>query len=884
MKLQNLFIGALFAMSLTATKAYADEINLIPQAVQVNRGHGSFILSTKTNICIKGEDALQVANFFANKVNASTGFTLKINKSTTKNGILFVIDPKFNNGISSTANPDCQKEAYHLQVTETGVVLTAQNSDGLFRGMQTLLQLLPPQVEKADGAKGVAAWNIPSVDINDAPRFGYRGVMLDPCRHWLPASDVKRIIDVLALYKFNRVHWHLTDDQGWRVQSDRYPELNKKGSFRVEGDGSTYGGFYTKDEIRDVVAYAKERHIEIIPELEMPGHELAAIATIPELSCRGEEITPRIIWGVEDVVMCPGKELMFEFLQNEIDEFCELFPYKYFHIGGDESPREEWQNCPNCQQRMKDLGYTKEAQLQDYIIERMGKYLKSKGKTFIGWDEILEGGNLEPSAIVMSWRGEEGGVEAAKKNHYVLMTPGSHGLYFDHFQGDPITEPNAIGGYSTLEKVYSYDPVPEALKTEGKDHFVLGVQANNWSEYIHNPEILEYRMFPRALALSEIAWSPVEKKDFKDFQHRVDGDAALRLDAHNINYHIPVPEQVGAQCNNIAFLDSYTLELTTTRPEKIVYTTDTSDPSITSKEYTGPLTFNSSTVVKARCVLPNGELGGIRTIKIMKDRWHKPLPSSPGHHNLGGINNTRQGVRLRVAYGNYEFSGNDIPSNAWTIDSIAPSLESVRTVENVHKSIRNTKNYAATAECFIDIPDDGIYEFYTLNSALWLDGEMIVDNRSVKIPRISFEGKQIALKAGRHSLKTLYVLGIYSGWPTYWEAAHVQYRKQGETEFKTITPEQCTVLPHFPARSQFTPVCASSCLKSKDFKNAHQCKNLAFCKNAKVPESMQDKCLKNGHPKHKEVISCKKAKCKKNECRKGVCKKEKCNKTNCAQK
>lgn len=832
-----MYVGALVAMSLFAGSVHAENFDIVPQVVRMTEGVGEFMLSSQTAISCKGEGAAQVAEFFANKVNASTGFDLKVSKSPAKSGIFFVIDPKFDNGISSAAYEDCQNEAYRLQVTGASVTLTAKTADGLFRGLQSLLQLLPPQVEKAGAAKGVAAWTIPAVDINDAPRFGYRGIMLDPCRHWLPAEDVKRIIDMLATYKFNRIHWHLTDDQGWRVESNRYPELNKKGSFRVEGDGSVYGGYYTKDEIRDVVAYAKERHIEIVPELEMPGHELAAIAMMPQLSCRGEEITPRIIWGVEDIVMCPGKELMFEFLKNEIDEFCELFPYEYFHIGGDESPRGEWKDCPNCQKRMKELGYTKEAQLQDYIIERMGKYLKSKGKTFIGWDEILEGGNLEPSAVVMSWRGEEGGIEAAKKNHYVLMTPGSRGLYFDHFQGDPIAEPNAIGGYSTLEKVYGFDPVPDELKKEGKDRFVMGVQANNWSEYIHNPEILEYRMFPRALALAEIAWSPVNVKNFADFQRRVDGDAALRLDAHGINYHIPVPEQVGAQCNNIAFLDSYTLELKTTRPEKIVYTVDTSDPSITSEVYTGPMTFNTSTVVKARCVLPNGQLGGIRTINIMKDRWHASLPEkcckskqqdasspalAPTHclHNAAPAADVKakkqkkgkaakvadvpqvheckapvQGVHMKVAYGNFEFSGNNIPDCAWTVDSIAPRLESVRTVEKVPNSVRNVKNYAAMVDCIVEIPEDGIYEFFTLNSALWLDDEMLVDNRAVKIPRMSYAAKQIPLKAGRHKLHTLFVGGIFFGWPTYWDGAQVKYRKQGEVDYHVIAPEECTTLP-----------------------------------------------------------------------------------------
>lgn len=830
MKINKLFIGALLAMSLSATAGNARDFNLIPRPATLTEGTGAFTFSSSTAIVAQGEEAKQVADFFAAKVKASSGWPLAVGTGKAKGGsIQFVIDAKFDSGIVSTSNPESGQEAYRLTVTPKGITITATTGDGLFRGMQTLLQLLPAEVEKADGAKGVAAWEVPALDIKDAPRFAYRGIMLDPCRHWLSAEEVKRQIDMLATLKFNRLHWHLTEDQGWRVESTKHPELNKYGSYRTEGDGSRYGGYYTKAEIRDVVAYAKERHIEIVPELEMPGHELAAIATFPNLSCKGEPITPRIIWGVEDIVMCPGKEDMFKFLEEEIDEFVELFPYKYFHIGGDESPRGEWKECPRCQQRMKDLGLTKEAQLQDYIIERMAKYLASKGKTIIGWDEILEGGNLDPSAVVMSWRGEEGGIEAAKKNHHVLMTPGSHGLYFDHYQGDPVTEPNSIGGYSTLEKVYAYDPVPEALKAAGKDSYVLGVQANNWSEYTHNANMLEYRLYPRALALSEVAWSPLEGRDFKDFQRRADGDAALRLDAHGINYHIPVPEQVGPQCNNIAFLDQYTLELTSTRPLRIVYTTDSADPTVSSPEYTGPITFTNSAVVKARCVLPSGKMGAVRTINIKKDVWHKSLAckqqesdcrkacqesAAAGKAKGKGKGKQQpcqqqcseapacpqpvQGVRMRVAYGDYNFSGN-VPPCAWTIDSIAPRLESVRTLEKVPASVRNVKNYAATAECLVDIPEDGIYEFFTLNSALWLDGEMLVDNRALFIPRSSSNGTQIALKAGKHALKTLFVGGIFNGWPSYWDAANVRYRKQGATEFTDIKPEQCSVMPHHPA-------------------------------------------------------------------------------------
>ena len=336
------------------------------------------------------------------------------------------------------------EEGYTLEVTKDKVTAKARTPQGLFYAMQSFLQLLPAEVESSTTVDGMA-WVAPCVNIQDAPRFGYRGVMLDPCRHFIPVENVKKHIDVLALFKINRLHWHLTEDQGWRIEIKKYPKLAEIGSKRIDGEGTEYGGFYTQEEIKEIVAYAAERFITVVPELEIPGHELAAIAAYPELSCKGDSITPRIIWGVEDIVMCPGKEETFRFLEDVIAEMIPLFPGTYFHIGGDECPKSSWKQCPLCQKRIREEGLKNEEELQSYVIRRIEKVLNGHGKRLIGWDEILEGG-LAPSATVMSWRGEAGGIAAANMDHDVIMTPGSGGMYIDHYQGDPKIEPVAIGG------------------------------------------------------------------------------------------------------------------------------------------------------------------------------------------------------------------------------------------------------------------------------------------------------------------------------------------------------------------------------------------------------------------------------------------------------
>lgn len=754
-------------LSLTAQTA-SSGLNIIPTPLETKITEGAFQFNPlTTQVAAKGKEAKETTDFFKSKIKNATGLKLKSGKAFAENTITFVIDPSLQGD-----------ESYTLEVTPRQITAKSATGTGLFYAMQTLLQLMPAKVESSSPSVNIETWQIPSVQITDKPRFSHRGVMLDPCRHFLPVSAVKKQIDLLSSYKINRMHWHLTDDQGWRIEIKKYPKLTSIGSKRIEGDQSVHEGYYTQKEIKEVVEYARQRHVEIIPELEIPGHELAAIAAYPELSCKEEPTTPRIIWGVEDVVMCPGKELMFNFLQNVIDEMTPLFPSKYFHIGGDESPRVEWENCDKCQVRMKELGYKHEAQLQSYVIGRIEKYLHKKGKTIIGWDEILEGGNLDTTAIVMSWRGETGGITAAKAGHKVLMTPSNQGFYFDQFQGDPATEPYcAIGGYSPLKKVYSYDPVPKAIKDAGREDLVLGIQANCWSEYLPSVSHLEFRLYPRALALAEVGWSAVQRKDFTDFCRRVDGDASIRLQLRNVYFHIPQPEQPNGSFNYLAFTDTDTLQLKTTRPLRIVYTTDGTQPTVNSTTYSAPIVVNRSTTINAATVLPSGILSPTRTLYLDKQSYSKNIVKT----------DAKPGLLLKKWDGNYQ-QPTHIKGTPAINDSVVANIESLRSLASVPSNVRNVKDYAAMVEGYINIPETGIYEFSTNNNQLYIDGKLAVDNSHKAVPRHSAENRQLALTKGLHPIKVIFLGGIYGGWPSYWDSAKVTMRREGG-KWQTISKE-----------------------------------------------------------------------------------------------
>lgn len=606
--------------------------------------------------------------------------------------------------------------------------------------------------------------------------------MLDPCRHFMPVENVKKYLDVLSLFKMNRMHWHLTDDQGWRIEIKKYPKLTEIASKRIDGEGTEHSGYYTQEEIKEIVKYAADRFITVVPELELPGHEMAAIAAYPNLSCKGEQGTPRVIWGVEDIVMCPGKEDMFTFLQDVIDEMVPLFPSEYFHIGGDECPKISWKNCPLCQKRIKEEGlkadskHSAEERLQSYVIQRMEKYLATKGKKIIGWDEILEGG-LAPSATVMSWRGEDGGIAAALMDHTVIMTPGGNGMYLDAYQGDSKIEPVTIGGYTLLEKTYSYDPIPDTLVAMGKSNYILGVQGNTWSEYMYDEAKRDYMVFPRILAVAEIGWTNLDRKDYKDFERRIE-NAYVRLDGHAINYHIPQPEQPNGSCNFVAFTDKASLEFKTTRPIKMVYTLDGSEPTPASTAYTAPIEITETTTLKIASVLPSGKMSPIRTIQVEKQSL------APAKE----VAKTTPGLNMEVTDGMYLNVKELEAAQKETKKSVIKDLKEIRSVVKTSESMRGVNQYAAVATGYVNIPEDGVYFISSDLEEVWIDGKLLVNNGG-EVKRFSRHDSSVALAKGLHEIKAVFLGHIIGGWPSNWNDGSIKLRKSDAKEFTAITPE-----------------------------------------------------------------------------------------------
>lgn len=507
-----------------------------PEAMIPRKGHFEITGNTKILYFPDNEELAGVANFFARLLKTSSGMSLQVEAA-------FSGEPSNGNILFVQKNNHLGDEGYFLTVKPELIVLSAASSDGIFYGVQTMRQLLPPELE-SDHFVDQIAWTIPSVEIEDMPRFSYRGLHLDVGRHFFPPEFIKEYLDLMALYKYNTFHWHLTEDQGWRIEIKKYPKLTEVGAYRKETlvghytrnnqkfDGKKYGGYYTQDEVRDIVAYAKKLHITVIPEIELPGHSLAALASYPELGCTGGPYEVATGWGVFKDVYCAGNDETFNFLEDVLTEVMDLFPSKYIHIGGDECPKERWKECEKCQARIKREGLKDEHELQSYFIKRIEKFLNQHGREIIGWDEILEGG-LAPGATVMSWRGVKGGIQAAKMKHNVIMTPGTY-CYFDHYQGPKEKEPLAIGGFLPLEKVYSYDPVPAELEKE-ETKYILGTQGNVWTEYMATTDKVEYMVYPRACALAEVAWGPKERMNYDDFLKRLEPNLE-RLKVMAVNY------------------------------------------------------------------------------------------------------------------------------------------------------------------------------------------------------------------------------------------------------------------------------------------------------------------------------------------------------------
>ena len=575
---------------------------VVPMPLEINTTQqASFLLKSGVTVYypVGNEKMQRNAEFLASYVKAQTGIELQVQAGEGgKGGIVLQL------GLAND-NP----EAYQLKVDASQVVISSPSEAGVFYGIQTLRKA----VDVAEGSNV----ELPAVEINDQPRFGYRGMMLDVGRHFFSMDEIKTYIDMMALHNINRFHWHLSEDQGWRIEIKKYPKLTEIGSMRKETvighnsgkyDGKPYGGFYTQEQAKEIVAYAAERYITVIPEIDLPGHMQAALAAYPELGCTGGPYEVWTQWGVSDNVLCAGNDQTIQFIKDVLAEIVEIFPSEYIHVGGDECPKDKWKTCPKCQARIKALGlksdnkHTKEERLQSYVIHEAEEFLNSKGRKMIGWDETLEGG-LAPNATVMSWRGEAGGIEAAKQHHDVVMTPNTY-LYFDYYQSkDTETEPMAIGGYLPMERVYSYEPMPKSLSPE-EQKYIVGVQANLWTEYIPDFKQVQYMVLPRMAALCESQWCAPEKKNYEAFLQRV--SRLIDIYAKNgWNYATHIFDVMLDLKPNT---ETGTLDAVarTIDNAPIYYTLDGSEPTTASEKYTDVIKIDKPCTLRTVAIRPSG--------------------------------------------------------------------------------------------------------------------------------------------------------------------------------------------------------------------------------------------------------------------------------------
>ncbi|MDL2214823.1 glycoside hydrolase family 20 protein [Dysgonomonas sp. OttesenSCG-928-M03] len=639
----------------------------LPQTIMKSEG-APFTLTGSTKIVYEKDNSTQkqTAEFLAEYIKLNTGLDLKVTDEVVAENVI----------ILQSGNNGEKAESYNLTVNDKQIVINGSDDAGIFYGVQTLRKSIPAFSEKN-------TVTFSPVQITDYPRFAYRGSHLDVGRHFFSVEFIKKYIDLLALHNINRFHWHLTEDQGWRIEIKKYPELTKIGSQRAqtvigrntgEFDGKPYGGFYTQDEIKDIVAYAQKQFITIIPEIDLPGHMLAALTTYPNLGCTGGPYKVAEQWGVFDDVLCAGNDSIYTFLDDVFAEVIELFPSEYIHVGGDESPKARWKECPKCQARIKELGlksdaeHSKEDRLQSYVISRVEKFLNSKGRQIIGWDEILEGG-LAPNATVMSWRGIEGGIAAAKQHHNAIMTPTSY-LYFDYYQTEDVdNEPFlGIGGYVPVEKVYNYEPVPAEL-TDDEKKYIIGVQANLWTEYITEPKFVEYMLLPRMGALSEIQWTMPEKKNYEAFLPRLGKLMNLYKElGYNYATHI---YDIAAKVTNDTQKNIITITLSTYDNAPVYYTLDGSDPTDSSNKYSQPIEIKETTNLKAIAIRGNEKSRLYSaSFKFNKATLKNVMLEHQPHraYTFDGAITLVDGKRGRDSYGNGEWLGFSTTDFIATVD------------------------------------------------------------------------------------------------------------------------------------------------------------------------------------------------------------------------
>jgi len=712
---------------------------IIPLPKNVKSIQGQFHINKQTVIVYKSIDkeGRKVADYLQQLIARPSAMKLAIQTDVPgQNFIHLKIDQSFNSVTGS----------YSIISNGLGITISSADPIGLFYGIQTLRQLLPAEIESKIPVNNVD-WIVPAVIIEDEPRFKFRSMHLDVGRHFFSVDFVKKYIDLLAFHKMNYFHWHLTEDQGWRIEIKKYPKLAKVASKRNETlidhgarppfkfDAQPYGGYYSHEEIKEIVEYAAERFITVIPEIELPAHSLAALAAYPEIGCTGGPYDVATRWGSFEDIFCAGNEQTFQFLEGVLTEVMELFPSRYIHIGGDECPKTRWKSCPKCQKRVKSEGLKSDDELHSYFIKRIQRFLAKNKRTLMGWDEILDG-DILPGATVMSWRGETGSIQAAKMGHEVIMTTNTH-LYFDQYQTDPQTQPLAIGGYSTLESVYQYEPIPYEL-SEQEAKYIIGAEGLLWTEYVKTPEYAEYMVFPRACALAEVCWSSKEKRDWQSFRQRLEKHLK-RLDYMGVNYFYEVPKPI-IKSENIGFVDVTEVSLGYPIEDlEIRYTTDGSEPHLTSNLYVSPITVNASGTIKAISVKKSDATQSKPiVVNFNKLNYLKPLH----------IEDLESG--LKYAY--YEGSFKSVRE----IENNPPIKEGVVNNGFFPEGIQNEK-IGLTYSGYLTIEKEGIYHFSLTSddgSAFLINNELIVNNDGLHTAKT--EVGSVALKSGRYPIQLLF--------------------------------------------------------------------------------------------------------------------------------
>ncbi|MBN2560275.1 MAG: family 20 glycosylhydrolase [Phycisphaerae bacterium] len=733
----NLFLLVLCLCGQTETasvlsKQMDDRPTLLPRPLELEAGDGSFVLGAASRIVYHpdGQPQKKVAEQLATWVEAQTGHRLPVGPSSGGS-----IAPQTILLTTDNADESLGMEGYQLVVEPAGIVLRASSAAGLFYASQTLRQMLPSTPLATQGTGNDVS--IPAMRIRDRPRFQWRGLLLDCSRHFMTKEFVKRYIDLLAFHKLNVLHWHLTDDQGWRIEIKKYPKLTEVGAWRNEG-GERYGGFYTQDDIREIVAYATERHVLVVPEIEMPGHCMATLASYPELSCTGGPFTVGTHRGVYKHVYCVGNDQTFEFLENVLSEIVDLFPGEFVHIGGDECTKARWHECPKCEARLRNEGLCDESELESYFVRRISRFLRKKDRRIIGWDETLLG-NIEPDAVIQSWRGMGAAVTAAWMGHDVIVSPTSH-CYLDFpYEPDP-AQPSWLGVIS-LHRMYQFEPIPHVLSEAHRRH-ILGAEAAVWTEHIPQDDV-DGMVFPRLCAFAEVMWSPEESRDWADFAARMQRHYD-RLDALGVTYYVRPPQ---VTTEDRAFTDSLVVELSNPNAVgEIRYTLDGSPPTAESPLYEGLILLRGPALLKARTFWPNGRASAVVEAQFDQQRLRPAetlKPSLPG-----------------LIYGYYEGPIGHMPD----VDGKQPLLTGI--AERIDLTPRQRdESYALVFNGSIKVPSDGVYTFYLHaedECRLCIGTQAVVVNEEGN--SISERLGQIALAAGCHPIMVLYRENVGAGY------------------------------------------------------------------------------------------------------------------------